>query len=396
MGSQVLSVLNCEGGHANACVSGHGMYSEDLMEAWKLVKVMKDANLVSRVPNDGADEENALDPTSERMIFDNLWAHFWPTQGNKSKKPGLSGIMNFLLEESSPVDVEFNHQVQFIYWDSGQFFIYSIEKGDEGDPKDFCDIDKNSQRDNKCVKIDSADIVIVTIPASQARNILKNLIPDFLSKDLENIQYESRASCSLVAKLNLDQVKLICQMFGTDKSEINFDLSDASNLTHLKDIIHTMTWQDRKYQSFESIESQIKEKTEKGDDYMELSFTFHSTVGSFPSYNSKSDFEAVIHKSFKELLSSSEHSVDILKSRAVLWPLSQPTGPMETLYKEVKDQEEAYPYGSAYVDHDGLILAGDYFTQSSYIGCFCSAAAAIRGVRDILAMKNTSRTQELQ
>ena len=157
-----------------------------------------------------------------------------------------------------------------------------------------------------------------------------------------------------------------------------------------------MTWQDRKYQSFESIESQIKEKTEKGDNYMELSFTFHSTVGSFSSYKSKSDFEAVIHKSFKELLSSSEHSVDILKSRAVLWPLSQPTGPMETLYKEVKDQEEAYPYGSAYVDHDGLILAGDYFTQSSYIGCFCSAAAAVRGVRDILTMKNTSRTQELE
>ena len=28
MGSQVLSSLNCEGGHPNACTSGHGMYSE--------------------------------------------------------------------------------------------------------------------------------------------------------------------------------------------------------------------------------------------------------------------------------------------------------------------------------------------------------------------------------
>ena len=28
MGSQVLSVLNCEGGHPNACTSGHGMHSE--------------------------------------------------------------------------------------------------------------------------------------------------------------------------------------------------------------------------------------------------------------------------------------------------------------------------------------------------------------------------------
>ena len=32
----------------------------------------------------------------------------------------------------------------------------------------------------------------------------------------------------------------------------------------------------------------------------------------------------------------------------------------------------------------GLILAGDYFAQSSYVGCFCSAAAATRAVSDII------------
>ena len=373
------------------------MYSEDLMEAWQLVKLLKTANLVSRVPNDGGDEENALDPTSERMIFDNLWAHFWPTNKNKLMKPGLSGIMQYLLEMSSPIDSEFNHQVQFIEWDSGQFVIYSFESGGEEDTTKFCDIDKNHKRNNKCVKIDTADIVIVTIPAPQARSLTLNWIPDFLSRDLENIQYESRASCSLVANLTLDQARSICQMFGPDKSEINFDLSDSPHVAHLEDIIHTMTWQDRKYHSYEKIESQLEEKSERGDNYVELSFTFHSTVSSSSSYQSKSDFEAVIHKSFKEILlssASSDQSVDILKSRAVIWHLSQPTGPMETLYKEVQDQEAAYPYGSAYVDHGGLILAGDYFTQSSYIGSFCSAAAAARGVRDIISMQNTI-TQEI-
>ena len=369
------------------------MYSEDLMEAWQLVKLLKTANLVSRVPNDGSDEENALDPTSERMIFDNLWAHFWPTNVNKSMKPGLSGVMQYLLEMSSPIDSEFNHQVQFIEWDSGQFFIYSIERGGKEDPPKFCDIDKNNKRNNKCVKIDTADIVIVTIPAPQARTLTLNWIPDFLSRDLENIQYESRASCSLVAKLTLDQARLICQMFGPHKSEINFDLSDSPHVAHLEDIIHTMTWQDRKYHSYETLESQLEEKSKRGDKYVELSFTFHSTVSSSSSYQSKCDFEAVIHKSFKEILS--DQSVDILKSRAVIWHLSQPTGPMETLYKEVQDQEAAYPYGSAYVDHGGLILAGDYFTQSSYIGSFCSAAAAARGVRDIISMQKTRTLVEI-
>ena len=78
----------------------------------------------------------------------------------------------------------------------------------------------------------------------------------------------------------------------------------------------------------------------------------------------------------------------ILKSRGVLWSYSQPSAPMETLYAEVKDMEKAYPYGPAYVDNAGLILAGDYFTQSSYVGCFCSAAAASRAVLDIINNRN--------
>ena len=38
--------------------------------------------MISRVPvNSEVNEKNPLDPTEERMIFDNLWAHFWPTKG---------------------------------------------------------------------------------------------------------------------------------------------------------------------------------------------------------------------------------------------------------------------------------------------------------------------------
>ena len=79
------------------------------------------------------------------------------------------------------------------------------------------------------------------------------------------------------------KARSICQMFGPDKSEINFDLSESPKVAHLEDIIHTMTWQDRKYHSYETLESQIAEKFEKGDNYVELSFTFHSTVSSSSS-----------------------------------------------------------------------------------------------------------------
>ena len=42
----------------------------------------------------------------------------------------------------------------------------------------------------------------------------------------------------------------------------------------------------------------------------------------------------------------------------------------------------------------GVVLAGDYFTQSSYIGCFCSAAAATRAVFDILQNKNCYNSEK--
>ena len=55
----------------------------------------------------------------------------------------------------------------------------------------------------------------------------------------------------------------------------------------------------------------------------------------------------------------------------------------------IRPLEKAYPEGPVYVDDGGFILAGDYFTQSSYIGCFCSAAAATRAVKNIISKKNS-------
>ena len=39
-------------------------------QGWKLVKHLFESGMIVRVPNDGGDETNPLDPTEERMIFD--------------------------------------------------------------------------------------------------------------------------------------------------------------------------------------------------------------------------------------------------------------------------------------------------------------------------------------
>ena len=52
--------------------------------------------MISRVPVNSEDnEKNPLDPTEERMIFDNLWAHFWPTSNKMNQK-----VSSFSLSES--------------------------------------------------------------------------------------------------------------------------------------------------------------------------------------------------------------------------------------------------------------------------------------------------------
>ena len=47
-----------------------------------------------------------------------------------------------------------------------------------------------------------ADIIILTLPSTQTKNLIGHFLPEFVAKDLENIQYESRASCSFILKLS--------------------------------------------------------------------------------------------------------------------------------------------------------------------------------------------------
>ena len=147
------------------------------LQGWKLVKELVKSGVIVRVPNDGEDYMNPLDPTEERMIFDNLWAHFWPTE-NQNNRRGLSGVMLHILQEAEPSKVEFSRQVESINENSNKLLVQSSSQSSDGS-----------------IYTDEADIVIVTIPSIQARDLVGHLLPDFVRKDLWKIQYESRAAC---------------------------------------------------------------------------------------------------------------------------------------------------------------------------------------------------------
>ena len=110
--------------------------------------------------------------------------------------------------------------------------------------------------------------------------------------------------------------------------------------------LHLVSWQDRKYQTFEAMKTDLEEKSESGT-RVDLMFTIHSTVNSFDKFATTTDIENYAQNVLKILISMNERNEDtkntleenenleILKSRGVLWQYSQPTRPMETLYTEV-------------------------------------------------------------
>jgi len=273
------------------------------------------------------------------MIFDNLWAHFWPTE-NQNNRRGLSGVMLHILQEAQPSNMEFSRQVESINENSYKLLVQSSSQSSDGS-----------------IYTDEADIVIVTIPSIQARDLLGHLLPDFVRKDLWKIQYESRAACSLVACMTPKSALELCKVFGPEKTEINFELlGDISKL-------HLIAWQDRKYKTFETIKASLEEKDE--NESVDLAFTIHSTVSSFEKFASRQETENFAQNILKNLINCKEKSEEldtrkgdlkIVKSRAVLWQYSQPTGPMETLYTEVADLEEAYPYGPTFATSSGRQL----------------------------------------
>ena len=195
------------------------------------------------------------------MIFNSLWAHFWPAD----KRTGLSGVLQHILKEAEPSGIEFSRLVESVSENSEKLLVKS-----------------SSTIDGKASK-DEADIVIVTVPSLQAKELVGHLVPEFVRKDLEKIQYESRAACSLVARMSPKNALRICEIFGPLKTEVNFEMSgEISNPLHL------VSWQDRKYQTFEAIKADLGEKSES-DTRVDLTFTIHSTVNSFDKFATKSD-----------------------------------------------------------------------------------------------------------
>ena len=92
--------------------------------------------------------------------------------------------MSYILKKSAPLNIEFNRKVQFLHWNGEKFIVYSTLNGNESDIMEFSDIGDVKKRKEKCLHMDMADIVIMTLPSVQTKNLAEHFLPDFVNKDL--------------------------------------------------------------------------------------------------------------------------------------------------------------------------------------------------------------------
>ena len=92
--------------------------------------------------------------------------------------------MSYILKKSAPLNIEFNRKVQFLHYNGEKFVVYSTLNGNESDVMEFSDIGDVTKRKDKCLHMDMADIVIVTLPSAQTKNLAGHFLPDFVNKDL--------------------------------------------------------------------------------------------------------------------------------------------------------------------------------------------------------------------
>ena len=90
--------------------------------------------------------------------------------------------------------------------------------------------------------------IIVTIPSVHAHQLTHHLLPDKVSDDLVNIQYDSRAVSSFVARMSPMLAMKTCNMFGPDKTEINCDISIKNEIDE-PNRMHLIIWQNRKHEN---------------------------------------------------------------------------------------------------------------------------------------------------
>ena len=338
VGAQVLSTLNIDDHRARG---GHGVEVKDIKLANEIVQKLlasDDEKLLVRA------KDGALGETEERMIWEDLWQHYFAPYG-------MASVLRRLLEWAN-VEPSFGVRIDSISAErEGTFQVSGVSRRVST---------SNSETEEEYCR--SYDSVVVCIPAPNVLEI--DGVLDTLSPEsrhvLKSIKYDVR-TCE--AHFFSDEISKSLARAFVDESRVELMVEDVD------DSIQYISWQDRKRKS--------EEKSSRSNCNGTVALVIHGRAGKLHPLGDA--LNRSLSKLSKGTFSPDEVSSHRIHSKSILWGVSQLITPMEAV---VADPPLEPPW-QCIVSKDGrLIVAGDFMTQSSFLGCVASADAAARAVVD--------------
>ena len=328
IGAQVLSTINPLDHRA---LGGHGVEVKDIKLADDLVRKLISHRTIAQA------RDEALGETEERMLWEGLWIHYFAPAG-------LVSVMQKLLDWAD-VQPLFSVRIDSIDTESSDASV-SVK----GVVRRFTE----DEADASTAYSESYDCVVLCIPA-----------PDVL--DVQGaLQNLSEASRHVLHNVGYDQRVCEAHFFsGEMKEDLTKAFEDGNGVEimveDVDDEIQYISWQNRK-----------SSDRACHDNNSVIVLVAHGQTGHLDTLGNSLD------RTLSKLTGKTEDEIAScrLYSKSIPWHTSQMITPMEAVVSDPPS-----PAWQCIAGKDRrLIIAGDFMTQSSFVGCVASADAAARAV----------------
>ena len=337
IGAQVLSTINPLDHRA---LGGHGVEIKDIELAVELVQQLVSNRVIDRA------RDVTLGETEERMLWEGLWVHYFAPFGMVSvlrKFLDWAGVQPFFGVRIDSIDMENSDESVCV----------------NGVARRFAE----AEADASTAYSQSCDCVVLCKPA-----------PDVLGVQ-GAIQNLSEGSRHVLHNVGHDQRTCEAHFFS---DEIKEDLRQAFKnddgveimVEDVDDKLQYISWQNRK-----SSDRSCYDNNEV------VALVAHGKAGHLdPLGNSLDRTLSKLTGKTKEEIASCR-----LYSKSIPWQTSQMITPMEAVVSDPPSPAWQCIVGK----QQRLIIAGDFMTQSSFVGSVASADAAARAVIEGSSVRGT-------
>ena len=334
IGAQVLSTINPKDYRA---LGGHGVTIENIQTSSEIVQALKSDGVISRV------DDSKLGETEERMLWEDLWHHY-------SAPTGMRGVLVKLLSWAN-VRPHFGVRVDKLNVSNDRTIQVKGVYRTENDSEQGAYLNK--------VFIKNYDCVVLCIPAP---NVLELGVVNYLSPMsrhvLENVRYDRR-TC---------EAHFFSKEFGPRLAEVFGEKIELMLDDEADSAIQYISWQNPKRANSSFNDSGTCAIVAHGA-------VAHGRAGKLQPLSQTLD------SALSKLTGMPEGEISLLRlhTKSIPWNVSQMIMPMEAVVADPPSPAWQCLVGKK-GPSEGIIIAGDFITQSSFVGCVATADAAAKAV----------------